>query len=110
MENLIQDSVEHNLYLRKVALGEIEAEKQGKASLDKPWLAIYSEETISKPVPKTTAYEYLYELHHRIPINTFNILFDDRQTHSGILEFDIVLVAILFAVVDEFVRSLYLLD
>lgn len=57
MENL--DSIERNLYLRKLALGEIEGQKQGKPSLDKPWLAVYSEEAIKKPKPYMSAYRYL---------------------------------------------------
>ena len=41
-----KDSVERDLYLRKLALGEVEGEITGYPSIDKPWLKYYSEEHI----------------------------------------------------------------
>lgn len=38
---------QNDLYRRKVALGEIQGEMTGYASIDKPWLKYYSEEAIT---------------------------------------------------------------
>lgn len=54
-----QDSIERDLYLRKLALGEVEGEITGYPSIDKPWLRYYSEEHIKAELPHMTAYEYL---------------------------------------------------
>lgn len=54
--------VERDLYLRKVALGEIEGELTGYASIDKPWLKYYTEEHIKAELPHMTAYAYLKKL------------------------------------------------
>lgn len=40
------ESIQHDLLLRKAALREIEAEKTGYPSVDKPWLKYYSEEAL----------------------------------------------------------------
>lgn len=56
-----QQNIERDLYLRKVALGEIEGEFTGYASIDKPWLQYYTEEHIKAELPNMTAYEYLKE-------------------------------------------------
>lgn len=55
------DLVERDLYLRKLALGEVEGEITGYPSIDKPWLKYYSEEHIKAELPNMTAYEYLKE-------------------------------------------------
>lgn len=54
--------ISRDLYLRKVALGEIEGEFTGYASIDKPWLKYYTEEHIKAELPHMTAYEYLKKL------------------------------------------------
>ncbi len=48
-----------DLYLRKLAKGEIKGPVTGIPSLDKPWLKYYEEEQILSPLPNMTAYEYL---------------------------------------------------
>ena len=58
MENREKD-IERDLYLRKVALGEIEGKITGYASIDKPWLKYYTEDNIRAELPHMTAYEYL---------------------------------------------------
>lgn len=58
-DNTEKDSVERDLYLRKLALGEVEGEITGYPSIDKPWLKYYSEEHIKAELPHMTAYEYL---------------------------------------------------
>ncbi len=57
-----QQNIERDLYLRKVALGEIEGELTGYASIDKPWLKYYTEEHIKAELPHMTAYAYLKRL------------------------------------------------
>ncbi|MBQ8823499.1 MAG: AMP-binding protein [Lachnospiraceae bacterium] len=57
-----KSQVERDLYLRKVALGEIEGELTGYASIDKPWLKYYTEEHIKAELPHMTAYEYLKQM------------------------------------------------
>lgn len=59
MKNTYKNDVEKDLYLRKVALGEIDGEMTGYPSIDKPWLKYYSEEYIKAGLPNMTAYEYL---------------------------------------------------
>ena len=58
---MTREEQERNLYLKRVATGEIDSPLQGKPSLDKPWLRVYREEDILAPVPEMTAYQYLYE-------------------------------------------------
>lgn len=48
-----------DLYLRKIALGEIQGPITGYPSIDKPWLKYYDEDTIKLDLPKMNAYEYL---------------------------------------------------
>ena len=48
-----------NLYLRKIALGELQGPVTGYPSLDKPWLKCYDEDTIKMDLPKMNAYRYL---------------------------------------------------
>lgn len=56
-----EEQRERNLYLRRLALGEIEGPPVGYASIDKPWLKYYSEEQIKTEIPKMSVYRYLYE-------------------------------------------------
>lgn len=58
---MTREEQERNLYLKKILTGEAEGALQGKPSLDKPWLRVYSDEAIMAPVPEMTAYRYLYE-------------------------------------------------
>lgn len=60
--NNINEEVLRNLYLRKLALGEIQGPPTGYASVDKPWLKYYEEEHIKTELPHMTAYEYLKTL------------------------------------------------
>lgn len=64
-----------DLYLRKLALGEIQGPPTGYASIDKPWLKYYSEEAIDCNIPKMTVFEYLYncnkEYKERVALNYF---------------------------------------
>lgn len=48
-----------DLYLRKLALGEILGPPTGLASIDKPWLKYFNEITIMSDIPKMNIYEFL---------------------------------------------------
>lgn len=48
-----------DLYLRKLALGEIQGPPTGYASQDKPWLKYYTASAIKSDMPKMTIFDYL---------------------------------------------------
>lgn len=52
---------ERELYLRNLALGKIEGPQTGLASVDKPWLAKYSEDIVKSSIPKNSLYGFIYE-------------------------------------------------
>lgn len=56
---MFSDEVKHNLYLRKIAVGEIQGPPTGKASKDKPWLKYYSEDAINSDIPEMSMYQLL---------------------------------------------------
>ena len=58
--DMLSDEKKHDLYLRKLATGEIQGPPTGKPSQDKPWLKYYSEEAIVSDVPSMSIYDYLY--------------------------------------------------
>lgn len=77
---------ENNLYLRKLALGEINGEKTGYPSKDKPWLKYYSEEMLSTQFPKTSIYEFLL-IRNKDHLNDVAInYFDNRITYKSIFK------------------------
>ncbi len=55
-----EDKIKRELYLRKLALGEIAGPATGYPSIDMPWLKYYQEEQILQPLPRNmSAYDYL---------------------------------------------------
>ena len=48
-----------DLFLRKLALGEIQGPPVGKASIDKPWLKYYTEEAIRTTINDITLLNYI---------------------------------------------------
>lgn len=59
-EDLSEEQI-RNLYLRKLATGEIQGPPTGKPSMDKPHLKFYPEEALKLDFPKMTMYDYLKE-------------------------------------------------
>ena len=60
VQSLSKDElIKLDLYLRKIALGEIKEESTGFPTLDKPWLKYYSEDIIKSEIPKMNIYEYI---------------------------------------------------
>lgn len=57
----VNEEILRNLYLRKLALGEIQGPPTGKQSQDKPWLKYYSEEAITSDIPSVSMYQLLLE-------------------------------------------------
>ena len=57
----VNDQKMRDLYLRKLALGEIQGPPTGYASIDKPWLKYYSEDAIKADGPKKTIYRVIYD-------------------------------------------------
>lgn len=55
----ISDEKLHDLYLRNIAIGNIQGPMTGKASIDKEWLKYYSEEQILGEMPEKTIFEYM---------------------------------------------------
>ena len=52
---------ERDLYLRKLANGQLQGPNVGYASIDKPWLKYYDEQMIIKNAPKMTIYAAVRE-------------------------------------------------
>lgn len=59
MQKHLTEQQKHDLYLRAVALGEVEGEMTGYPSKDKPWLKYYTEEAVVASLPECTMYEYI---------------------------------------------------
>ncbi len=87
-----EEKKEHDLYLRKMALGEVEEEKMGYPSIDKPWLKYYSEEAIKKDIPENVSvYEHMKSINmkhpNRVAINYYNNLITYQELFDKVDEF-----------------------
>lgn len=74
----------HNLYLKKLALGEIQGPPVGKASIDKPWLKYYSDSAITTDIPEgLSVYQYMKSKNmdkpNRIAVNYYGNLFTYKE-------------------------------
>lgn len=56
-----EESKERDLYLRQLALGEIQGPSVGYASIDKPWLKFYDNKYILPILKGKTAYQMIYD-------------------------------------------------
>lgn len=84
--DMLSDEKKHDLYLRKLATGEIQGPPTGKPSQDKPWLKYYSEEAIVSDVPKMKAYDYLV-LNNLDNLNSVAINYYGRKiTYSSLIK------------------------
>lgn len=59
MESNLSEEVQRDLYLRKLATGEMQGPPTGYASIDKPWLKYYSEEAIKKDFEPMSIYQLM---------------------------------------------------
>lgn len=77
-----------DLYLRKLALGEIQGPLTGYPGKDKPWLKYYDEEAIIKDGPKCSVYEMIYQSNkdylENNAIQYFNRYITYRELFEGI--------------------------
>ena len=53
-----EDQIERNVYLRKLAIGEMSGPLTGYPDQDKVWLKYYSEEAVKSNLPEFTIYDY----------------------------------------------------
>lgn len=96
MKLTYDECVQHDLYLRKLSLGEVEGELSGYPSKDKPWLKYYTEEHIKAPLPNMTAYEYLKKMNiNRLDFQAIDSMFGDYTYRE------------LFTMIDATAASLY---
>lgn len=56
-----EEQMQRDLYLRNLAIGNIQGPPTGYPSIDKPWLKYYRNEQINTNIPKMSVYRYLYE-------------------------------------------------
>lgn len=78
----VYEQKQRDLYLRKIALGEIQGPSTGYASLDKPWLSYFSEESIEADLPNMRIYDYLYQ-NNRKYINDIALTFENVTCTFG---------------------------
>ena len=75
-----------NIYLSKLASGEIQGPNTGYPSIDKPWLKNYNAEEIQMDIPKKTMYEMLLENNKNNLKETALIYFDKKITYKELIE------------------------
>ncbi len=71
-----------DLYLRKLALGEILGPLTGYLSIDKPFLKNYPEEALLREVPKQTIYERIYAC-NKDRLQDIALIYQDVQITFG---------------------------
>jgi len=92
-----EENVLLDLYLRRVALGEIQEDITGYPSLDKIWLKYYQEEYIRADIPYMTIIEYLKESNK----NNMKQIAINPLENKGILTYEE-----LFQIIDKVASSL----
>ncbi len=75
-----------NIYLSKLASGEIQGPNTGYPSIDKPWLKNYNAEEMQMDIPKKTMYEMLLENNKNNLKETALIYFDKKITYKKLIE------------------------
>lgn len=83
---------QHDLYLRGLALGEIQGPPVGFPSIDKPWLASYTEEDIISEISLKRMYDELKEICIENANNIAIEYYGNKITYNELLE-NIELVA-----------------
>lgn len=74
-----------DLHLRKLSLGEIQGPLTGYATIDKPWLKYYENETIKNDLPSNTIYEYLRDKNSQDPNRIAIEYFGNKLTYKELL-------------------------
>lgn len=70
--DMLSDEKKRDLYLRKLATGEIQGPPTGYPDVDKIWLSRYSIDSIISKAPKKTVYQYFYDLNKDNKKNAIN--------------------------------------
>lgn len=73
------ENKKRNLYLRKLATGQIQGPPTGYPSIDKPWLKYYSEDKLLEDVPEMSIFQYA--LLSNLP-NMNNVSLDIRSSEN----------------------------
>lgn len=83
-----KEQMERDLYLRKLATGEIQGPPTGYGSIDKPWLKYYPEKTVKSKTSEKNIYEYILERNKnrldKIAINYFGKKITYKQLFESI--------------------------
>lgn len=83
-----EEKVARNIYLKRIANGEMYGPMVGYSSIDKPWLKYYLEDDFYKRCPSMSMYEYLYEKNknnlNMIALNYFGNKITFRQLFKNI--------------------------
>ena len=76
-----------DLYLRDLSLGKIQGSLTGYASIDKPWLKYYSEDTLQNiKIPEESAYLHILKSNKNNMNNTALIYGDKEITYSELFK------------------------
>ena len=77
---------QRDLYLRKLANGELQGPPVGYNSIDKPWLKYYTEEKLMEDAPLVSCYEYLYQNNKDYPNDIAIEYFGKKITYKELFE------------------------
>lgn len=77
---------QRNIYLKKLATGELQGPPTGYATIDKPWLKNYSDELINSDLPQDTIYGYLRKKNRDRLDRTALEYFGNKVTYRQLLE------------------------
>ena len=75
-----EDKKIRDLYLRSLAVGEIQGPPVGYASIDKPWLKYYNKDKIIDDIPNCSIYQYAYNSNRD---NMDKVALDIRFSKNG---------------------------
>ena len=90
-----EDKKERDIYLARLARGELQGPLVGYPSIDKNWFKYYTDDQIRTDMPKMTAYRYLYECNKDYPDNISISYYGKKVTFRDF-----------FAKIDETARAL----
>ena len=81
-----EEEVLRNLYLRKLALGEINGPLTNVPNIDKEWLKYYTDEQIKKKMPKCTMYDFMIKNNLEHLDDVALVYFDKKITYKKFIE------------------------
>lgn len=90
-----EDKKERDKYLKGIAAGEIQGPPVGYSSIDKPWLALYSNEEITNDYPKRTLYSFLKDRNKDNMNNTLIEFYNQKILTKKVFEMSDLIADIL---------------